>query len=112
MTEKIKYECDYGEGLYEKEDVLEIELRFRRHSPFEIGKRNVHIAEHVLENEVDGMIPNNIDYIGVEDGKVVGGVFPYYFGGKKRGVWKERDNVTIDHYEDFFKFLDREILSG
>ena len=110
--ERSVFECDVtGERFGAKNDVLEFDVRRHGYTPFEISQRTVHIAAEALD-EVDGMVPSRIDYVGVKDGRIVGIVLPSGSGQDKIAPWRERDSVVIDHYEEFFRFLEQEALYG
>lgn len=118
MAELTKFECDITGEVYGAKNagdgVLEFEIRRHRHSEFEVSKRKIHISNDCLEDCLDShyvSVPTTIEYIGVEKGEVVGGVFPYRNNNNKMvGSYRERGDVTITKYEPFFELLEEEVI--
>lgn len=111
MSELTKFECDVsGEWFGAKNDVVEFEIRRYRHSPFEISKRTVHISLDVL-SEYAVSAPTRLEYVGVEEGEVVGASIGYNpYNGDIYYEYEEREGIMLDQYEPFWQFVEEEIL--
>lgn len=109
MTHQPVFECDAtGARFGAKNDVLEFGIRRHGQSPFEYSEQEAHVSNDRLA-ELDGMVPSGLEYVGVKDGEIVGvSMIP----GTQRKVpeWIERDDVRVDHYEQFFQFVEEEVL--
>lgn len=110
MGEVTLYECDVtGERFGARNDVVEFDVRRHRHSPFATIDRTVHLSMDVLD-EIDGSVPSGLEYVGVEDRAIVGACMATGFRPNQSAQWYDRDSVVIDHYEQFFQFVEREVL--
>lgn len=110
MTTKPTYECDVtGKTFESKSDTLEFEVKRHGPSPFEINSRTVHISKEAL-NEFDGRPPIKLEYIGVEEGEILGAVIPTGIDSVSPTVYRERDDMVIDHFEPFFQLIEEEVL--
>jgi hypothetical protein len=111
MGEVTVFECDVtGDRFGAKNHVLEFDIRRHGSGPFEVRERTVHISVEATLDVVDGGVPSRIDYVGIEDGEIVGAVIPIGYGKEKTATWRERDDVVIDSYEEFFQFVEKEVL--
>lgn len=111
MSELTKFECDASGKLFGvKNDVIEFEIRRHVRSSFEMSERTVHISLNVLSDKALNE-PHMLKYVGVEEGEVVGASIGYNpTHGSIYHEYEERGNYMIEQYEDFFKFVEDEIL--
>ena len=117
MSEETKFVCDVtGEqyGALNAGDGL-IDFEIRRHiggSPFEVSTREVHISIDEVTKEVGYWVPEHIKYVGVKDREIVGASVGFRPGmrGEMTYPYKERGDVTMDKYEDFFKFVEEHVM--
>jgi len=109
MSEHTVFECDLtGERFGAKNFVVEFEARRHRgQSPFEILSQTIHLSDEAL-GEFDGLYPSGLEYVGVQDGEVVGAKL--IVGSNDGAQWEPRDSVLLDSYEAFFEFLEEEVL--
>ena len=111
MSRITLYECDVcGDRFGAKNDVLHFEVRRRRTGrPFEKTVSNGTICNPDL-TDFDGDIPTRIDYLGVEDGEIVGGVFPVGYDGDDWAPYTGRDNSRLAAFDSFFQYVENEVL--
>lgn len=113
MGERTVFECDVtGETYGARNDVLDFELR-RHVTPFEIRSRDVCVSEDALD-QVEGMVPTGVEYVGIDGNEIVGMCHTYRTGGGGNVTtqWDDRDSVVIEQYEEFFQFIEREVVYG
>jgi hypothetical protein len=109
VSEHTVFECDVtGERFGARNYVAEFDIKSHRStSPFEIITRTIHLSDDALDR-FDGMTPSGVEYIGVEDGEVVGAKL--IVGTNDAASWEDRDSVLLDSYEGFFEYLESEVL--
>ena len=109
MGELTIFECDVtGERFGARNDVVEFDVRQHRSaSPFEVYTRTIHLSEEALD-EFQGMYPRGLEYVGVQDGEVAGAKLAV--GSNDHTQWEPRDSVLLESYEQFFEFLETEVL--
>lgn len=105
MTEITLFECDVtGERLGVKNDVLEYEIRKAyNHKPFDPSIWVIHI-----DLDYEGIpYPNpscfDTRYIGVSSEGKIQGIF-------MDGKWYDRGSKITKQYEEFYQFLEDEVL--
>ena len=111
MSRIALYECDVcGDRFGAKNDVLHFEVRRHRGgSPFEITTETLTICYRDL-SDFDDDIPTRIDYVAVDRGEILGGVFPVGYGDEKRAPYTERDNSRLAAFDSFFEYVENEVL--
>lgn len=110
MTEQSVFECDAtGEQFGARNDVSEfgIKRQTSKHNPFQIHSHTVHISNDKLSEF--SFVPGRVEYLGVNvTGSVIG--VKMQVGTNDAAEWRSREDVVIDQYEEFFQFIEDEVL--
>jgi len=111
MSKITLYECNVcGDRFGAANDVLHFEVRrHRKGRPFENTISNVTICNPDLAG-FDGEIPTRIEYLGVEDSEIVGGVFPVGYDGDDWAPYTGRDNARLSAFDSFFQYVETDVL--
>ena len=108
MTKREIFECDLTGEIYGSYNagggVLEIEIkRMMNCSPYEMFSEKVHISINELMERIDGMIPYEIEYIGInQSGSIEGAKIGHdfiYVGNEK-----------LKPYDQFLNLIQEEIV--
>lgn len=112
MSEIVKFECNATGAVFgARNDLYEFSIKTQRgKSPFENRERDIHFSLEWMESK-DFSFPHNLVYVGVRDGEIKGAKMTYRMHGEEEyQEWEERGNVMTEKYEEFFKFVEENLV--
>ena len=105
-------ECNHCGRLFASDDdLVEFDIRTRRaYDPFALRSRTVYLCPDARE-EVDGTVAEGIEYLGMNDGTVVGASISVA-GNRPEAtcVWHDRGDDMIGYCEPLFRYVESEIV--